>query len=224
MLGPVGYYLRTRVAETPAFQRAVATQTITRMPLADAFTTHGWVFLSAFGLSIIGCVINYVFLVFLPSFASQTLKIDLSYALWSTTLALTIYLVLTPVVGHWSDRVGRKPMMLACAVLAFIMAYPLFLFLADASELLGIAGGAGDRTDRADALHGRDLDDPVGDVPDQRALHGAVGQLRLRGGDLRWVRALYLNVPGARDRQSPGTELLCDGGGPGERHRGAVRA
>jgi metabolite-proton symporter len=129
VLGPVGYYLRTRVAETPAFQRAVASQNITRMPLADAFTTHGWVFLSAFGLSIIGCVINYVYLVFLPSFASQTLKIDLSYALWSTTLAGMIYLVLTPVVGHWSDRVGRKPMMLACAVLAFIMAYPLFLFL-----------------------------------------------------------------------------------------------
>ncbi len=224
VLGPVGYYLRTRVAETPAFQRAVATQTITRMPLADAFTTHGWVFLSAFGLSIIGCVINYVFLVFLPSFASQTLKIDLSYALWSTTLAGLIYLVLTPVVGHWSDRVGRKPMMLACAVLAFIMAYPLFLFLQTASELLGTAGGAGDRAGRADALHRGDLDDPVGDVPDQCALHGLVGQLWFRGGDLRRVRTVHLDVPGARDGQSPGTELLCDGGGAGERHRGAVRA
>ena len=115
VLGPIGYYLRTRVAETPAFQRAVATQNITRMPLAEAFTTHGGVFLAAFGLSIIGCVINYVYLVFLPSFASQTLKIDLSYALWSTALAGTIYLVLTPIVGHCSDRVGRKPMMLACA-------------------------------------------------------------------------------------------------------------
>jgi MHS family proline/betaine transporter-like MFS transporter len=138
VLGPVGYYLRTRVAETPAFQRAVATQTITRMPLADAFTTHGWVFLAAFGLSIIGCVINYVFLVFLPSFASQTLKIDLSYALWSTTLAGIIYLVLTPIVGHYSDRIGRKPMMLACAVLAFVMAYPLFLFLQTHPTFLGL--------------------------------------------------------------------------------------
>ena len=138
VLGPVGYYLRTRVAETPAFQRAVASQTITRVPLADAFTTHGWVFLAAFGLSIIGCVINYVFLVFLPSFASQTLKIDLSNALWSTTLAGVIYLVLTPVVGHYSDRIGRKPMMLACAVLAFIMAYPLFLFLQTHPSFLGL--------------------------------------------------------------------------------------
>jgi MHS family proline/betaine transporter-like MFS transporter len=138
VLGPVGYYLRTRVAETPAFERAVATRTITRMPLAEAFTTHGWVFLAAFGLSIIGCVINYVFLVFLPSFASQTLKIDLSYALWSTTLAGLIYLVLTPIVGHWSDRVGRKPMMLACAVLAFVMAYPLFLFLQNHPNFWGL--------------------------------------------------------------------------------------
>ena len=129
VLGPVGYYLRTRVAETPAFRRAEATRSLTRMPLAEAFTTHGWVFLAAFGLSIIGCVINYVFLVFLPSFASQTLKIDLSHALWSTSLEGVLYLVLTPIVGHYSDRTGRKPMLFACTVLAFVMAYPLFRFL-----------------------------------------------------------------------------------------------
>jgi len=129
VLGPIGYYLRTRVAETPAFQRAEATRSLTRMPLAEAITTHGWVFLAAFGLSIVGCVINYVFLVFLPSFASQTLKIDLSHALWSTSLAGVLYLVFTPIVGHYSDRIGRKPMLFTCAVLAFVMAYPLFLFL-----------------------------------------------------------------------------------------------
>jgi MHS family proline/betaine transporter-like MFS transporter len=138
VLGPVGYYLRTRVAETPAFQRAVNTETIARMPLAQAFTTHGWMFFAAFGLSIIGCVINYVFMVFLPSFAAQTLKIDLSNALWSTMLASLIYLFLTPVIGHWSDRIGRKPIMLACAVLAFIMAYPLFLFLKTHPTFLGL--------------------------------------------------------------------------------------
>jgi len=130
VLGPIGYYLRTRVAETPAFQRALETQTIKRMPIAEAISSHGGMFLAGFGLSIIGCVINYVFLVFLPSFASQTLKIDLRYALWSTALAGTLYLVLTPIVGHYSDRVGRKPMLFACSLLAVIMAYPLFLFLA----------------------------------------------------------------------------------------------
>jgi MHS family proline/betaine transporter-like MFS transporter len=129
VLGPIGYYLRTRVAETPAFQRAVATQAIKRMPITEAVSAHGGMFLAGFGLSIIGCVVNYVFLVFLPSFASQTLKIDLHYALWSTALAGTLYLVLTPIVGHWSDRTGRKPMLFACALISLVMAYPLFLFL-----------------------------------------------------------------------------------------------
>jgi MHS family proline/betaine transporter-like MFS transporter len=129
VLGPIGYYLRTRVAETPAFQRAVATQAIKRLPITEAISAHGGMFLAGFGLSIIGCVVNYVFLVFLPSFASQTLKIDLHYALWSTALAGTLYLVLTPVVGHWSDRTGRKPMLFACALISLVMAYPLFLFL-----------------------------------------------------------------------------------------------
>jgi MHS family proline/betaine transporter-like MFS transporter len=138
VLGPIGYYLRTRVAETPAFQRAVETQAIKRMPIAEALSAHGGMFLAGFGLSIIGCVINYVFLVFLPSFASQTLKIDLSYALWSTALAGTLYLVLTPIVGHYSDRVGRKPMLFACSLLAVIMAYPLFLFLATYPSFWGM--------------------------------------------------------------------------------------
>ena len=138
VLGPIGYYLRTRVAETPAFQRAVETQAIKRMPIAEAISAHGGMFLAGFGLSIIGCVINYVFLVFLPSFASQTLKIDLSYALWSTALAGTLYLVLTPIVGHYSDRVGRKPMLFACSLLAVIMAYPLFLFLATYPSFWGM--------------------------------------------------------------------------------------
>jgi len=138
ILGPIGYYLRTRVAETPAFQRAVETRTITRVPIAEAISTHGGMFLAGFGLSIIGCVVNYVFLVFLPSFASQTLKMDLSNALWSTALAGTLYLVLTPVVGHYSDRVGRKPMLFACSALSFVMAYPLFLLLANYPTFWGL--------------------------------------------------------------------------------------
>ncbi len=174
VLGPVGYYLRTRVAETPAFRRAEATRSLTRMPLAEAFTTHGWVFLAAFGLSIIGCVINYVFLVFLPSFASQTLKIDLSHALWSTSLAGVLYLLLTPIVGHYSDRTGRKPMLFACTVTGLRDGLSAVPVPANLSEFLGIAGGAGHRANGVDTIYRGDLHNTVGDVSDQCALHRAV--------------------------------------------------
>ena len=37
LLGPVGYYLRKKVAETPAFEHTVETKTIARAPLISTF-------------------------------------------------------------------------------------------------------------------------------------------------------------------------------------------
>jgi len=68
------------------------------------------------------------------------------------------------------------------------------------TELLGHAGGAGYRSSNTDVVHRGDLNHPVGDVPDQYSLHGTVGQLWLRGGDLRGFRALHLHVPGTDHR------------------------
>jgi MFS transporter, MHS family, proline/betaine transporter len=138
LLGPVGYYLRTRVAETPAFERSAAAQEIARLPLRDALTTHGGLLLAAFGLSIIGCVVNYTFIAFTPTFAAQTLKINAGLALYSTVFANFVYLVLTPIVGGLSDKVGRKIMLFACSALSIVLAYPLFLLLKSIPTIWGL--------------------------------------------------------------------------------------
>jgi len=75
MLAPVGYYLRSRVSETPAFERNAAADRITRSPLRTAFTTHRGAVATCFGLTIIWTVATFVFLTFMPTFAVQTLKI-----------------------------------------------------------------------------------------------------------------------------------------------------
>src|SRR4051795_5127330 len=41
LLGPIGYSLRTKVAETPAFERNAERQTIAHAPLSEALHTHG---------------------------------------------------------------------------------------------------------------------------------------------------------------------------------------
>ncbi|HZS82874.1 MAG TPA: MFS transporter [Stellaceae bacterium] len=138
VLGPIGYYLRTRVAETPAFERTAAAKALTRLPLVDALALHRTAFLAAFGLSIIGCVLNYTFIVFMPTYAAQTLKIDPGLALYSATFANVVYLVLTPVVGGLSDVFGRKVMLFACAGLSFVLSYPLFLLLASIPTIWGL--------------------------------------------------------------------------------------
>ncbi|RYE92185.1 MAG: MFS transporter [Oxalobacteraceae bacterium] len=74
-------------------------------------------------------MINYVFIIFLPSFAQQQLKIPASTTFLSTAIAGVIYLVLTPFMGALSDKVGRKIMFFTMSALSVILAYPLFLLL-----------------------------------------------------------------------------------------------
>ena len=83
--------------------------------------------LQAFGLSIIGCIANFIFVIYLVSYAINTMKLPPGSALSCAVVAGVIIVTLIPFVGHFSDRIGRRPMMLACALLNLVFDYPLFL-------------------------------------------------------------------------------------------------
>lgn len=129
LLGPIGYYLRTQVAETPAFRRATEKQTVSHAPLAEAVSTHGRKIVQAFFLSIIGIVANYIMIVFMPTYAVKTLHINADSALLSATLANLAVMVLTPFMGALSDKVGRRPMIGTCGILYLLLGYPLYLLV-----------------------------------------------------------------------------------------------
>jgi MHS family proline/betaine transporter-like MFS transporter len=127
VLGPIGYYLRRKVAETPAFSHVAENHTIERSPLATAWRDYRVPMLQAFGLSIIGCIANFIFVVYLVSYMINTMKLPPGSTLSCAVMAGLIIVTLIPFVGHLSDRVGRRPMMLTCALLNLVFAYPLFL-------------------------------------------------------------------------------------------------
>jgi MHS family proline/betaine transporter-like MFS transporter len=126
ILGPIGHYLRTRVAETPIFTRHVQARDVSAHPIQEAFKTQQRGLMVVFGISIISVCLYWVFLVFLPTFAAGQLHIDPSSTFFSTTLAGLIYVVFTPFVGALSDRIGRKPILYAAAVASIVLPYPLF--------------------------------------------------------------------------------------------------
>ncbi|MBE7158304.1 MAG: MFS transporter [Rhodospirillales bacterium] len=126
ILGPIGHYLRTHVAETPAFIRHVQARNVSDRPIQEAFATQRRGLIVVFGISIISVCLYWVFLVFLPTFAARQLHIDASSTFFSTTFSGLIYVLLTPVVGALSDRIGRKPPLYAAAVASIVLPYPLF--------------------------------------------------------------------------------------------------
>lgn len=129
LIAPVGYYLRSKVNETPAFTRTVQTATVAASPLRAAFTTHRRAVLSGFGLTIVWTVSSYLFLTYMPTFAVQQLHMAPTTALLSNSLAILAYTVLTPMMGALSDRIGRKGMMLAAAAIYLVAGYPLFVLI-----------------------------------------------------------------------------------------------
>jgi MHS family proline/betaine transporter-like MFS transporter len=57
------------------------------------------------------------------------LHLAASAALFSTAIAGLIYLILTPLFGALSDRIGRKPLLYASFVGTTVLGYPLFSLL-----------------------------------------------------------------------------------------------
>lgn len=135
VLGPVGHYLRKHVHETPVFEQAerVEAQALqprpVEPPLLVTFRDYTVPAVAALSLSVAGVVVNYVFLVFLPSFAQEQLSISAPTTFLSATIAGFVYFVLSPVFGALSDKVGRKPIFFAMSAASVLFAYPLFLLM-----------------------------------------------------------------------------------------------
>lgn len=128
-LAPVGYWLRTRVAETPVFENVVTQGRLEQTPLRVAFSNYLGPIAQAFGITIIWTVASYMFFTFLPTYATSQLHMLASTAFASALIAAIVHVLLLPCFGTLADRIGRKPLMLTCAAGFLVLAYPLFSYL-----------------------------------------------------------------------------------------------
>ncbi|WP_213780663.1 MFS transporter [Caballeronia sp. dw_276] len=124
LIGPVAYYIRTRLDETPEFLSAVTTET----PLRDTFASNKERLLIAIGTVVLGTVATYLVL-FMPTYSIRQLGLAPSVAFTAILLTGAIQMVLSPLVGHLSDTQGRTRIMLISAVLLLVLIYPLFSWL-----------------------------------------------------------------------------------------------
>jgi MHS family proline/betaine transporter-like MFS transporter len=124
LIGPVAWYIRTRLDETPEFLAAETTTT----PLRDTLASQKLRLLIAMGVVVLGTVSTYLVL-FMPTYGIKQLGLAPSVAFAAIALTGLIQMVFAPLVGHLSDRHGRTRIMLTSAVLLFVLIYPAFVYL-----------------------------------------------------------------------------------------------
>lgn len=124
LIGPIAYYIRSNVDETPEF---LAAQTTTS-PLRDTFAGHKTRLLIAIGIVVLGTVATYLVL-FMPTYGVKQLGLPPSVAFSAVVLTGFIQMVGSPFVGHLSDKIGRTGLMLVSAALMLVLIYPAFAWL-----------------------------------------------------------------------------------------------
>ncbi|HVY07358.1 MAG TPA: MFS transporter [Burkholderiales bacterium] len=122
LIGPVGIYIRRYLDETEAFRAARSAAAAAKVSVLN----HLRAVAVSFGLVICGTISFYVVLVYMPTYARTKLHIPLQDAFTAQVFGLVCLTLVTPLCGALSDRVGRKPVLMAATIAYFLTLYPLF--------------------------------------------------------------------------------------------------
>jgi MFS transporter, MHS family, proline/betaine transporter len=124
LIGPVAYYLRAYIDETPEFRSRQASTS----PLRETVTTQAGAVLIGCGLIVVASVAAYT-LLFMPTFASRELGLPMDKSLLISVIATALQIALIPLVGALSDRIGRTLPAIAATVAFVLVSQPLFAWL-----------------------------------------------------------------------------------------------
>ncbi|HEX5785685.1 MAG TPA: MFS transporter [Burkholderiaceae bacterium] len=129
LLLAVSVWIRLSMNESPAFQKMKAEGKTSKAPLSEAFGQ--WknlkvVLLALFGLVAGQAVVWYSGQFYALFFLTSVLKVDGSTANILVALSLIIGTPFFVVFGSLSDKIGRKPIIMAGLLLAIVTYFPLF--------------------------------------------------------------------------------------------------
>ncbi|WP_316157199.1 MFS transporter [Cupriavidus sp. BIC8F] len=126
VIGPVGYYIRHHLDETPTFrdnaERADS-------PLKEIVQAYPRETLASFSMVILWTVCTYVLLFYMPTYAVKVLKVPQADGFIAGMAGGSAIMVFAPLVGLLADRIGRRVLLSGSALLILVLAWPMFVFI-----------------------------------------------------------------------------------------------
>lgn len=132
LIGPVGLWIRRHMEETEAFLESSKAEGQRQPGVAESLRNNLRGVLVTMGQNVTGTAVFYVMLVNLPAFAHGTFGLPLDQLFKVQMLAVALLTAIIPLTAILSDRIGRRPVMLAGMLGLLIFPLPLFSWLAAA--------------------------------------------------------------------------------------------
>jgi MFS family permease len=122
----LGFWARRQVDESPAFLEIKAETEVAKAPLAEAFATQKAAMAKVFFVKAAENTLLYLFSTFVLLLATTRLGLNRGQAVNVVLVASLISLPVILTSGWLSDRVGRRPVMIAGFLAALTAAFALF--------------------------------------------------------------------------------------------------
>ena len=122
----VGVFIRFKILETPAFARLKEAGVQARMPIVEALREHPKSVLLTAGMNVGFSTFVYVLFTFMLTYATGQLGVERNVVLIGTVIGGLVQIASVLAFSALTDRIGRRPVMLAGAAFLALYAFPLF--------------------------------------------------------------------------------------------------
>jgi MFS transporter, MHS family, proline/betaine transporter len=123
LVGLAGLYIRRQIPESI---KVVDEANRSNSPVLDAFRYEWRSILRMAGLNVLNAVGFYMIFVYVVTYEKVVVHLEAAEALDINTVNMGILLLIVPAAGALSDRLGRKPVLLAATMGVLVFAWPLF--------------------------------------------------------------------------------------------------
>lgn len=134
LIGPVGWFIRRHLEETPTFQHTEKADT----PLRDVIRTYPRQTFSTITLVVLWTVCTYVLLYYMPTFVVKSLGLPQAVGFRAGLIGGAAILVTSPLFGWLSDRFGRRIVISSSALLIGVLAFPMFAYIVRSPSLTSL--------------------------------------------------------------------------------------
>jgi len=130
LIGPFGFYVRYRLAESPEFEKLLAHKSeAPRAPVREVLRHHWLQVICAIGLTIIGTSLTYIWNTYLPTYVVEHLHLPLWQGLLGVAVTSAIGIGTCVLGGLLADIYGPYRTFFLFTAISALISYPMFAYV-----------------------------------------------------------------------------------------------
>ncbi|MDH3047139.1 MFS transporter [Gordonia alkanivorans] len=134
-LGLLCLWMRVRLEESVEFTELASEDTTEKAPLWESLRSAPMAMLRVAAYTFSLTTVGHIVMVYVSVLLIQQLGYEKQTVYWLTAVVIGLGAMSAPMFGAWSDKVGRRPLMIGAPIATIVLAVPLFLVLTTSTNL-----------------------------------------------------------------------------------------